>query len=526
MRPSVKQRWIPALCVALLCAAWIVDLITPQLWVVAILLDIPIVLSTFAGQRRLTTILIVLALAANAIAGYVNGVQAGYHWDAVAIVDRLLAALSIVLVGALGLWSHRIGARGGESAAREAQARREVALRRAIEALRASMSGEIIQRAIVREAVTLFDAQSVAFYTFDQAGDIAARLSLRAGSNDIEVDNLRPPAEIISVLSRAKHERQAIAVDRGEPLGRLLLDRLGALSARFVPLTERDDVFGVLFLTRSTPQTIGESEDILLRAFADQAALALAQAATFAALAQKNEALAVRSGVIRDLVYALSHDLRTPLAAAGLTLRQARDGAYGPITLEYREILDRSVVANDELQRLAETLLLVARYESGEQSVRRDPLDVVALARDVVQQLEPLWSSRRIDVAVRAGAQPAVVMADASELRRGLVNLLANALTWTPEGGHVAISVEAEGNSVVVEIDDDGYGVPADIRPTLFARFGRSGAGSGTGLGLYIVRRIAEGLGGSVTYAPREPQGSRFTLRLPRAAARAEERAS
>jgi signal transduction histidine kinase len=521
----VKQRWIPALCVALLLGAWIVDLLTPQLLVVAILLNVPIVLSTFAGQRRLTTSLIVVALAANAAAGYVNGAQAGFHWDSIAIANRSLTAFSIVLVGALGLWIHRVGARGGELAARDAQTRREVALRRAIETLRGSMSTEIVQRAIVREASKLFDAQSVDLYAFDQAGDIAERLSLHAGSHDIAVDSMRPPAEVTSVLSRARHGRQTIAVDRGDALGRLLLDRLGAQNARVVPLSAGDVASGVLLVTRSTP-AFEESEDALLRAFADQAALALGQAATFAALAEKNVALALRSGVIRDLVYALSHDLRTPLAAAGLTLRQARDGAYGPITLEYREILDRSIVANDELQRLAETLLLVARYESGEQSVRRDPVDIAALARDVAQQLEPLWSSRHLEVAVTASEGSAVVMADASELRRGLINLLANALTWTPEHGRVAVRVEPSGNWVVVEIEDDGYGVPADIRPKLFARFGGSGAGSGTGLGLYIVRRIVEGHAGSIAYTPCEPHGSRFTLRLPRAEAGSGARAS
>jgi len=522
---SVKQRWIPALCVALLLGAWIVDLVTPQLLVVAILLNIPIVLSTFAGRRRLTTTLIVVALAANAIAGYVNGAQAGYRWDAIGIADRLLAALSIVLVGALGLWIHRVGARGGELAAREAQTRGQVALRLAIETLRASMSAEIIQRAIVREAANLFGAQRADFYAFDQAGDVAAHFSLEASSNEIEVDNLRPPAEVISLLSRAKHDRRTIAVDRGDPLGRLLLDRLGAQSARITPLREREVAFGVLLISHST-QPFEESEDALLRAFADQAALALAQAATFAALAQKNEALALRSGVIRDLVYALSHDLRTPLAAAGLTLRQARDGAYGPVSPEYREILDRSVVANDELQRLAETLLLVARYESGEQSARRDPVDVAGLARDVAQQLEPLSSSHRLQVTVTAGEEAAIVPADSSELRRAFVNLLANAVSSTPENGRVAIRVKPAGNTVMIEIEDDGFGVPPEVRPTLFARFGRSGAGSGTGLGLYIARRIIEGHAGSIGYAPCEPHGSRFTLRLPRAAAGSGARAS
>src|SRR5580693_4519597 len=91
------------LCYALLIAAWIVDLFTPQLFVAAILLNGPIALSSLALRSRLTTQLVIAAEIANVIAGYVNGAQAGYHWDAIAIGDRLLAAASFVLVGYLSI---------------------------------------------------------------------------------------------------------------------------------------------------------------------------------------------------------------------------------------------------------------------------------------------------------------------------------------------------------------------------------------------------------------------------------------
>ena len=107
-----------------------------------------------------------------------------------------------------------------------------------------------------------------------------------------------------------------------------------------------------------------------------------------AGLARANEALRERNDIIRDIVYALSHDLRTPLTAAGMTMRQALSGAYGPLPEAYREILRRSLESNDELQRLAETLLLVSRYESGENSRVREHLAVRALAESVVVELE------------------------------------------------------------------------------------------------------------------------------------------
>jgi signal transduction histidine kinase len=100
------------------------------------------------------------------------------------------------------------------------------------------------------------------------------------------------------------------------------------------------------------------------------------------------------------------------------------------------------------------------------------------------------------------------------------MNLVANAVSWTPEGGTIAVRVRSDGVSgtVSLSVEDDGYGVPPTERGTLFQRLPArpaSRSGSGSGLGLYIVRRIAENHGGSVTYQPREPQGSEFALTLP-----------
>jgi signal transduction histidine kinase len=112
----------------------------------------------------------------------------------------------------------------------------------------------------------------------------------------------------------------------------------------------------------------------------------------------------------------------------------------------------------------------------------------------------------------------AIAAGDEGELRRAVMNLVANAIAWTPEGGTIAVNVSRDGGAVTASVEDDGYGVPATERGLLFERLPVrpiSGSGSGSGLGLYIVRRIAEGHGGSVTYQPREPRGSKFTVTLP-----------
>ncbi|HET9029752.1 MAG TPA: ATP-binding protein, partial [Candidatus Aquilonibacter sp.] len=112
------------------------------------------------------------------------------------------------------------------------------------------------------------------------------------------------------------------------------------------------------------------------------------------------------------------------------------------------------------------------------------------------------------------GAQ-AELLADPDEIRRATINLIANALDATPEGGHVTLDV-TQNDDVCIAVCDDGFGVPPERRSMLFERFAGTRAGGGTGLGLYIVRRIAEKYGGRAEYAPLEPRGSRFAIVVPK----------
>jgi signal transduction histidine kinase len=239
---------------------------------------------------------------------------------------------------------------------------------------------------------------------------------------------------------------------------------------------------------------------------------AVQQSQKAAEFAQRN----ARSELMRDLIYALAHDLRTPLTAARMTLRQALGGAYGVLPDEYRDILQRSIASNEDVTRLAETLLSVARYEAGEQSHRREPVNIADLCSSVAEEMQSLFEARAIALECNVASKDAVVLGDAADLRRALVNLIANAANWTAKGGTVSVSVTVLGRYASICVEDNGYGVPEDLREHMFERFvGRSRHGGGTGLGLYIVRRILEAHSGTVRYEPRTPTGSTFTIALP-----------
>ncbi len=519
----MNPRLTLILTIALLLVAFAIDMATPQALVAAILLTIPVALSSLVLDRRITNVVIVVALVANVVAGYFNGVREGNHWDAIAIANRTLAGFSILLVGWLGIVAQSRALRSGQVAEQTLQAEREQALRRSMETIRSSLNVELVARAIVREAVSALRVDGARLYTIEGHRLAATTYSSQRGADDVEVSTTRPAAELLSLLQAVMTERRLLVVTPADALGRFALATLQAERAILVPLVNDQITFGILLLTITDPSANPELEQ-WVQAFADQATVAAAQASLFVQIAERNTALQQaletvehRGEVIRDLVYALSHDLRTPLTAAAVTLQQALNGSYGPLPEAYREILRRSLAANDELRRLAETLLMVARYESGEQSKDREQVKVLALVSSVVNELEPVWRMRRL-ACTASGSDDVVVLGDEGELRRAVMNLLANAINWTPEGGEIRALVRSSGDRVLIRIEDNGYGVPDERRDELFQRFSANDyprRGAGSGLGLYIARRIAESHGGTARYEPNFPKGSVFILDLP-----------
>jgi two-component system OmpR family sensor kinase len=152
---------------------------------------------------------------------------------------------------------------------------------------------------------------------------------------------------------------------------------------------------------------------------------------------------------------------------------------------------------------------------------------VLRVVHEAAAEASPLAEAHDLTVDVR---DPVSVEGSPDDLHRLVLNLLENALVHTPEGSHVQVTVRRDGDAAVIEVADDGPGIPADLREHIFDRFvrrdaDRSGGGSGSGLGLAIVRAVANAHGGTVELVANEPHGARFVVRLP-AAARVEQTAA
>ena len=509
---------ISFLCYILIAAVWLVDLFTPQLFVVAILFNAPIALSGLALNTRLTAALVVLAEIANSVAGYVNGVQAHYHWDAIAVGDRVLTGASFLLVAYLTTRAQEYARNAGSAAERSRIAAAERSLRRALDAVRATLNVELVLRAVVREALALVNAREALLIVRSSQLEIPNVYRIRRGSRDVSVERKTLDPALASLVQRATDEARVTFASPDDPVARMALDAYGTTALVSVRLGRATPSVLLAFADEFV-----RGSDRLLQTFAEGATVALEQAEIFMQLGYRNEeismqkdALENRNRVIRDIVYALAHDLRTPLSASNLTMQQAIDGKYGELPEQYKHILRTTIASNADVRRLVETLLLVARFESGESSTLLEPVDLGEQAVRVADELRPIAEIKGVSLEAKLEGHP-ILSADAGEVRRAVSNLVANAIEATPESGKVEISVRGDDETAQLLVQDNGYGVPPEQQPRLFERFGAGdrGAGAGTGLGLYIVRLIAQKYRGTVQYAPQEPRGSVFTLSFP-----------
>ncbi|MGB4066781.1 MAG: ATP-binding protein [Nitrospira sp.] len=223
------------------------------------------------------------------------------------------------------------------------------------------------------------------------------------------------------------------------------------------------------------------------------------------------------SEVQRNFCEIAAHEMKTPLTILQGNLEVALMKARTPE--EYHEVLLNNLQQVDRLIALTRPLLTLAKFTSSKPPVNLVPLAVEPLIQELVDELMLLADDCQI--TLRFESQPvSVVLGDAQWLKQALINLLDNALRYTPSGGAVTIRLQAVGHDVAVAVEDTGHGIEPENIPHLFERFyrtdwARAKDSAGTGLGLPIVKEIMDAHGGSISVTSEVNKGSVFTLRLP-----------
>jgi signal transduction histidine kinase len=216
----------------------------------------------------------------------------------------------------------------------------------------------------------------------------------------------------------------------------------------------------------------------------------------------------------RSMLADLSHELRTPITVIQGNVEGILDGMYPADEARLQSILEETQI----LSRLVDDLRTMALAESGSLQLRREPVDLAPLIRDVVSGFEVQAAEKGIKLGVQL-ADVDSVNVDPLRVREIITNLLSNAVRYTPGGGEVLLGLSESGTgverSVTVFVQDSGPGIPPSDLPHIFDRFYKSSDSGGMGLGLSIAKYLVEAHGGKIQAESEAGRGTRITFTLP-----------
>jgi signal transduction histidine kinase len=290
----------------------------------------------------------------------------------------------------------------------------------------------------------------------------------------------------------------------------------------FVPLGAGPEHMGSLVLTRRDgAQEWSEIERAALLDIGHDLGRATLNARTFErehALVTELQALDTYKS---QLIATVSHELKSPLTTVAGHLEMLESDTLG-IGDQAKPSLAAIGRASQRMSRVIEDLLLLRKIGEAERPLGHDPVDLVELVHDAVAMTALLAGSKHLRLTVDVPDSPVLATGEREELDKVLLNLVSNAVKYTPEGRSISINLAAYAEAVALVVADEGIGISEEDQACLFTEFFRSSnpeavAQPGTGLGLTIVKRIVERHGGSIHVDSCEGAGSTFVVTLPAA---------
>ncbi|MFH0763252.1 MAG: ATP-binding protein [Candidatus Omnitrophota bacterium] len=224
-----------------------------------------------------------------------------------------------------------------------------------------------------------------------------------------------------------------------------------------------------------------------------------------------------------DFVSSVSHELRTPLTSIKGYASILLTGQLGNIPAAIRERLDKINRHSDELVHMVNDLLDIVRIESGKVIMKKEPLDLINIIEDVCDLLSGQIKERHIEFSSRISPDTQKIFADLAQIKRVFINLIGNAIKFTPAKGKITITARNVDKAVEVDITDTGCGIPEEAKEAIFEEFFRvdnaiNQETKGTGLGLSLVKHIIEAHGGKIWVKSKSGAGSTFSFTLPQPA--------
>jgi signal transduction histidine kinase len=299
------------------------------------------------------------------------------------------------------------------------------------------------------------------------------------------------------------------------------LIRAGFRAVLAVPLLREGHLLGALAVNRRSSGGFAPDVIELLKTFAAQSALAIQNARLFREIADKSRQLEVASRHKSEFLANMSHELRTPLNAIIGFSEVLAEQMFGPVNDKQADYLKDILESGRHLLALINDILDLSKIEAGRMELELSDFSLPGAIDNTLTLVRERAHRRSIELQRDVDAQLGVVRADERKVKQVLLNLLSNALKFTPEGGRVAVRATMYGGSAEIAVTDTGVGVAPDDQATVFEEFRQVGKAEkkaeGTGLGLAISRKFVELHGGRIRVTSEVGKGSTFAFTLPMA---------
>lgn len=221
-----------------------------------------------------------------------------------------------------------------------------------------------------------------------------------------------------------------------------------------------------------------------------------------------------------NFISLVSHQLRTPLSSIKWLIELLLDPKTGELNEKQKKFLSTAYASSDRLTLLINDILSISQIETGKIVVTPSLTDIVSLTNEIIKELLPRYQEKSLAIITKFEDGIPAIATDPLLIRQVIMNILSNAIKYTPAGGTVRFSIRNKENGVEVEISDTGIGIPEEEQARVFERFFRASnvrgkSTEGTGLGLFIAKLIIETLGGSIGFRSELDQGTAIWFTLP-----------
>jgi signal transduction histidine kinase len=239
-------------------------------------------------------------------------------------------------------------------------------------------------------------------------------------------------------------------------------------------------------------------------------------------LRETNEKLKEIDQTKDDFISMASHQLRTPLTSIKGYLSMVLEGDGGTLNPAQQKMLNQAFTSSQRMVYLISDLLNVSRLRTGKFVVETQPADLSKVIESEIEQLTETAKLHGIQLIYNKPQHFPMLMLDETKIRQVIMNFIDNALYYTPSGGHITVTLDDRPDTVEFTVTDDGIGVPASERPHMFTKFYRASNAKkarpdGTGLGLFMAKKVVIAHGGAIIFSSREGKGSTFGFTLAKA---------